>query len=387
MVEPIYNAACYGPELQILIEFEKAYLFGRSQQKTFTRALEYAISCQNVCAIKNLLKIDVDRVRQLSRKGVNVNAIAPNAISRAIQGERTDVEILRLFLDLGLDVKKVFGGEGDALMWAVRIGRWELVERILEQRGSFDVDEVKVGQNPLFETTLRASEPAYHVSMQYHKYDNKYTLLAVASDRIRVADELHYYEGHDTQEIPIWIDQKRLILEFLSRGASIEGTCLLPNLAADQQRKEQTVSFARMLIEEYGANVNERYEWNALMHRRSRRERISTPLYEAVRNNFLRMVELLLEKGADTTVKGHAGMTLVECAWNNKHGSMVQLLRERGVPEGPETKGKDVWSLYSSSTPARATTPVRRTVVRSDSSSDELDADERRRIMYQAIQP
>lgn len=223
--------------------------------------------------------------------------------------------------------------------------------------------------------------------MQYHKYDNEYTLLSVASDRIRVADELHYYEGHDTQEIPIWIDQKRLILEFLSRGASIEGTCLLPNLAADQQRKEQTVSFARMLIEEYDADVNERYDWNALMHRRSRRERISTPLYEAVRNNFLRMVELLLEKGADATVKGHAGMTLVECAWNNKHGGMVQLLREKGVPEGPETKGKDVSALYSSSTPARATTPVRRTIARSDSSSDELSLDERRRIMYEAIQP
>lgn len=144
-MEPIYDAACYDPE-ELLIQFEKAYLLGRSQQKTFARVLEYAISCQNVCAIKNLFKIDVGRVRQLTQKEVDVNAMAPNAISRAIQGERTDVEILRLFLDLGLDVKKVFGGEGDALMWAVRIGRWELIERILEQRGSFDVDKVKVGQ-------------------------------------------------------------------------------------------------------------------------------------------------------------------------------------------------------------------------------------------------
>lgn len=211
-----------------------------------------------------------------------------------------------------------------------------------------------------------------------------YTLLSVASDRIRVADELHHYGGHDTEEIPIWADQKRIILELLNRGASIKGTCLLPNLAADQQRKEQTVSFARILIEEYGADVNERYERDALMHRRWSREAISTPLYEAVRNNFPSMVELLLEKGADSTVKGHKGMTLVECAWNNKHGGMVQLLRARGVPEGPETKGKDV-STLNSTTPRRVATPVR--IVRTDSSDDEMDPEERRMIIYQAIRP
>lgn len=153
VVEPIYNAACYDPE-DLLIEFERAYLLGRSQQNTFTRALEYAISCHRVGAIENLFKIDVGRVRQLTQKEVDVNAIAPSVISRAIQGERTDVDILRLFLNLGLDVRKVFGGEGDALMWAVRIGRWELIERILEQRGSFDVDEVKVCQTHSFNDSL-----------------------------------------------------------------------------------------------------------------------------------------------------------------------------------------------------------------------------------------
>jgi ankyrin repeat protein len=139
-----------------------------------------------------------------------------------------------------------------------------------------------------------------------------------------------------------------------------------------------------MLIEEYGADVNERYERDALMHRRWSREPISTPLYEAVRNNFPSMVELFLEKGADKSVKGHRGMTLVECAWNNKHGGMVQLLRDKGVPEGPETKGKDV-STLNSSTPRRTATPVR--ISRSDSSDDEMDPEERRMIMYQALRP
>lgn len=174
-----------------------------------------------------------------------------------------------------------------------------------------------------------------------------------------------------------------MILDLLNRGASIKGTCLLPNLAADLQRKEQTVNFARMLIEEYGADVNERYEKDALMHRRWSREAISTPLYEAVRNNFPSMVEMLLEKGADSSVKGHKGMTLVECAWNNKHSGMVQLLREKGVPEGPETKGKDVSRLNAST--RRTVTPVR--VDRAASSEDEMDPDERRMLMYQAIRP
>jgi ankyrin repeat protein len=139
-----------------------------------------------------------------------------------------------------------------------------------------------------------------------------------------------------------------------------------------------------MLIEEYGADVNERYERDALMHRRWSREPISTPLYEAVRNNFPSMVELLIEKGADKTVKGHRGMTLVECAWNNKHSGMVQLLREKGVPEGPETEGKDV-SRLNSSTSGRTATPVR--IARADSSDDDMDPEERRMLMYQAIRP
>lgn len=181
-----------------------------------------------------------------------------------------------------------------------------------------------------------------------------------------------------------------MILELLNRGASIQGTCLLPNLAADLQRKEQSVNFARMLIEEYHADVNEKYEKDTLMHRRWSREAISTPLYEAVRNNFPNMVLLLLEKGADPTAKGHRDMTLVECAWNNKHSGMVELLREKGVPEGPETKGKASATINSL---ARSTRRTRRTAtparaIRSDSSDDDdMYPEDRRMIMYQAIQP
>jgi hypothetical protein len=233
-------------------------------------------------------------------------------------------------------------------------------------------------------TSVQSLRNTDTVAVQYHKYDNAYTLLSVASDQIRIADQLHHYGGHDTEEIPIWADQKRVILEFLNRGASIKGTCLLPNLAADHQRKEQSVSFARMLIEEYGADVNERYEKDKLMHRRRGREAISTALYEAVRNNFTSMVELLFEKGADGAVKGHKGMTLMECAWNNKHSGMVRLLREEGVPEGPETLAKDA-SMVNASTPRWATTPVR--TLRSDPSDDEMDPEERQMMMYQAIQP
>lgn len=149
MVDRIYNAA-FSSSQELLTEFEKVYLLGQSQKEIFTDAVEYAIACQHVCAIETLFKLDVSRVRHLTEKDVDVNSIGPNVISRAIQGERTDVEILRLILDLGLDVRKLFGNQGDALMWAVRIGRWELIERILDQRGSFEVDEVKVSQNPLF---------------------------------------------------------------------------------------------------------------------------------------------------------------------------------------------------------------------------------------------
>jgi ankyrin repeat protein len=144
MVDRIYNAA-FSSSSELLTELEKVYLLGQSQKSIFSAAVECAIACQNICAIENLFKVDVSRVRHLTEKDVDVNGIGPNVISPAIQGERTDVEILRLFLDLGLDVRKVFGNQGDALMWAVRIGRWELIQRILDKKGSFNVDEVKVG--------------------------------------------------------------------------------------------------------------------------------------------------------------------------------------------------------------------------------------------------
>lgn len=148
MVDRIYTAAVNNTT-ELLTELEKVYLLGQSQQEMFTHAVEYAIAYQHISAIQNLFKLDVNRVRHLTEKDVDVNAIGPNVISRAIQGERADVDVLRLLLDLGLDVRKPFGNQGDALMWAVRIGRWELIERILEQRGpSFDVDEVKVSSNP-----------------------------------------------------------------------------------------------------------------------------------------------------------------------------------------------------------------------------------------------
>ncbi len=146
MVGRVYNAALSSFE-ELLTELEKVYLLGQSQKETFTETVEYAVACQNICAISNLFKVDVSRTRHLTEKDVDVNAVGPNVINRAIQGERTDVDILRLFLDRGLDVRKLFGNQGDALMWAVRIGRWELIERILDQKGSFDVDEVKVSQS------------------------------------------------------------------------------------------------------------------------------------------------------------------------------------------------------------------------------------------------
>ena len=144
MMHRVYNAAFCGSQA-LLIELEKVYLLGQSQKEIWTEVVEYAMGCQHLCAIENLFKLDVSRVRLLNQEDVDVNAIGPRVISRIIQDQRSDVDILRLFLDLGLNARKVFGDQGDALMWAVRIGRWELIERILDQKGSFDVDEVKVG--------------------------------------------------------------------------------------------------------------------------------------------------------------------------------------------------------------------------------------------------
>ena len=202
-----------------------------------------------------------------------------------------------------------------------------------------------------------------------------------------MSDILHHFGGNDSEEIPIWADQKRVILELINRGATIHSTCLLPNLASDPQRKEQSTSFARMLIDEYGADVNERYERDKVMHRRRSREAISTALYEAVRNNFPSMVELLLERGADRTVKGHRGMTLVECAWYNKHSGMVQLLRQNGAAEGPATEGRDI-STMNRPPPSRTAMPLRVRHVRADSSDEEdSDLEETGTSMYAALLP
>jgi hypothetical protein len=146
LIHRIYDAAFSNSE-DLLIELEKAYLKGQSQKVVFTDVVHYAITLRRVCAIENLFRVDIGRVRHLTEKDVDVNALKSHVIDRAIQGKRTDIDILRLFLDLGLDVRKVFGAYGDALMFAVRIGRWELIERILEQRGTFNVDKVKVDRH------------------------------------------------------------------------------------------------------------------------------------------------------------------------------------------------------------------------------------------------
>ena len=155
MGQRVYTAA-FSSSKELLTELEKAYLLGQSQKEVLSEAIEYAMASHIVRAIENLLKVDINRVRHLTEQDISVNAIGPNVISRIIQGERTDVEVLRLFLDLGMDLRKVYQDEGDALMLAVRIGRLELIERILEQRGFFDADEVKV--SPIFSRHQRISD-------------------------------------------------------------------------------------------------------------------------------------------------------------------------------------------------------------------------------------
>ena len=143
MVDNIYNAAQASAQ-DILFELEKVYLLGQSQKMVYYDTIHFAITCQHICVLENLFLLDVTKVRHLTAQDVNVNSISSFAIARAIQGDRADVDILRLFLDLGLDVRKVFDKQGDALMWAVRIGRWELIKRVLDLKGTFNVDEVKV---------------------------------------------------------------------------------------------------------------------------------------------------------------------------------------------------------------------------------------------------
>lgn len=144
MGQRVYTAA-FSSSQELLTELEKVYLLGQSQKEVLSEAVEHAMTSRIVGAIENLFKVDVNKVRHLTEQDVSVNAVGPNVISRIIQGERSDVEVLTLFLDLGLDLRKVYRDEGDALMLAVRIGRWELIERILDQKGSFNADEVKVG--------------------------------------------------------------------------------------------------------------------------------------------------------------------------------------------------------------------------------------------------
>jgi hypothetical protein len=143
VVESVYSA-CYSGSEELLVELERVYLLGQLQQGTFADTVEHAARCHNTAILETLFTVDVSKVRHLTEKDTHVDAIRPRVISCAIQGDRTDVDVLRLFLDLGLDVNKVFGDQGDALVWAVRIGRWELIQRILDLKGTFEIDNVKV---------------------------------------------------------------------------------------------------------------------------------------------------------------------------------------------------------------------------------------------------
>jgi cytohesin len=73
-----------------------------------------------------------------------------------------------------------------------------------------------------------------------------------------------------------------------------------------------------MLID-YGANVNARmYDY-------------WTPIHVSAYNGNLEIVELLLERGADTCMKDDDGLTAYQVALRQGHRKVVDLLRDHGT--------------------------------------------------------
>lgn len=71
-----------------------------------------------------------------------------------------------------------------------------------------------------------------------------------------------------------------------------------------------------------------------------------TPMHVAAKWGKIKMVNLLMSKGANIEAKTRDGLTPLHCAARSGHHEVVDILIEKGAPIGSKTKVcRDVKSL------------------------------------------
>jgi hypothetical protein len=146
----------------------------------------------------------------------------------------------------------------------------------------------------------------------------------------------------------------------IAPGTPVPGTGLLAYLAGDMSQRECVLRSAWIWARVKKGNECEMLptldvdelcsEDHHLMHGFSTASGrpLETPLIEAVLNQWGKMVEMLLDLGADIDKKGHSGMTAHEVAKAKGLESMVKLLEEHKWARGWIGRGLAVlWKSWT----------------------------------------
>jgi ankyrin repeat protein len=283
----LHKAAMYGhPELlRLLIEAgadvnEKGG-YGRTP-------LIYAASSGVVASLQMLITAGAD---------VNAkNEGGQNALFDSISGLHPSANIVEVLIDAGIDLTLIAQYNHTAFTWAANYGQHEIVELLL--RRGVDINQKAKG------------ETALSHALQRKKFDTVNLLLDRGAD----------------------VNDEYFVRNVISSGNQklaervIKQTTKKTPKALQEAAREGKITLARMLLDA-GVDVNGKtYDGD------------ETPLIKAASNGKLKMVELLVKKGAALEARDGRGNTaLLHAAWGG-HTMVVQFLIDHGADLAAQNK-------------------------------------------------
>lgn len=250
---------------------------------------------------------DITAVRELVRKGANVNAREPEGIFPVTTGSPLhcavyvgDAKIVEELIkfDATVDAKDEDGQT--PLHWAARYGKIEIINALLNTDVEINCKD-KWGRTPLAWAIL-------------HHYRHFSEIAAPLIDKGAEQDVLTAARLGDLKKVQ----------QLIEGGADItvkDGwTEETPLHIAAREGHTETVG----LLLDQGAEINARTAYGTEC------KGYFTPLHLAVGERHQTTVEALLERGADVNAKTNDGWTALRLAIERKDVEIAQLLRQHG---------------------------------------------------------
>ncbi|MBA4417418.1 MAG: hypothetical protein C0392_05870 [Syntrophus sp. (in: bacteria)] len=268
------------------------------------------------------------KVNTLLSEGADVNVRAPSGSAPLMYGADSNrLDIVRLLLDKGADVNAKNGTNNTALIYASIKGNTEIVKELLEKKADVNVKNMSGGDALIYAVLEKRTEVVRVLLKNRAKVDEKYDsgktalIMAVENgvfdiarlllDNGAVANALDL----DMKTPLIYASEKGdidIVKALVGKGADVNAKSKYGDTALDKAISQKHVEVARFLINS-GADIKS-----------------SSPLISAVTVDSRKIVEILLEKGADINKRGWEGKTPLMYAAAGEF-NMVKYLVEKGA--------------------------------------------------------